>query len=71
MKKELFFFAAAMLLPVKGIASVIDSITLSDTISLNEVEVVSVRAGAKTPVAHSELDQKTIESNNFGRDIPF
>ncbi|MDR1783625.1 MAG: TonB-dependent receptor [Dysgonamonadaceae bacterium] len=39
------------------------------SLNLNEVEVVSVRASAKTPVAYSNLGKQQIESLNFGQDI--
>jgi iron complex outermembrane receptor protein len=39
-------------------------------VSLQEVEVVSGRAGDATPVAYSDMDRRTIEANDFGKDIP-
>jgi len=40
-------------------------------IPLQEVEIVSVRATDKTPVAYSNLNKESIGSVNFGQDIPF
>ncbi|MDR1764005.1 MAG: TonB-dependent receptor [Dysgonamonadaceae bacterium] len=37
-------------------------------LNLQEVEIVSVRAGSKTPVAYSNLDKMQISSLNFGQD---
>ncbi|GHT76531.1 TonB-dependent receptor [Bacteroidia bacterium] len=39
--------------------------------SLQEVEVVSVRANSKTPVAYSNMNKREIADFNFGQDIPF
>ncbi|KAA6328196.1 iron complex outermembrane receptor protein [termite gut metagenome] len=40
-------------------------------ITLQEVQVVSVRAAAKTPVAYVNIGKEEIERQNFGQDIPF
>ncbi|KAA6327735.1 iron complex outermembrane receptor protein [termite gut metagenome] len=40
-------------------------------ITLQEVQVVSVRAAAKTPVAYVNISKEAIEKQNFGQDIPF
>ena len=70
MKKVFVFMATAILswnvLYAEGIE--IDSLKQVD---LQEVEVVSTRAGEKTPMAYSNTSKETIEANNFGRDIPF
>ncbi len=39
--------------------------------SLQEVQVTSLRATSKTPVAYSNLNREQIEAMNFGKDIPF
>lgn len=39
-------------------------------VNLQEVQVSSVRAGATTPLSYSNIDKKTIEKDNFGKDIP-
>ena len=41
------------------------------SISLQEVEIVSVRATGNTPVTFSGLNKEAIRSVNFGADIPF
>jgi iron complex outermembrane receptor protein len=41
-----------------------------NVLHLQEVEVISVRANDKTPVAYSNMDKQTIEAFNFGQDIP-
>ena len=45
-----------------------DSLTVK---SLQEVEIVSIRANSKTPVAYSNMDKREIEEFNFGQDIPY
>jgi len=59
----LFPFTSALSRPVAG-----DSLK---NVSLQEVEIVSVRATDKTPVAYSNLNKEAIGSVNFGQDIPF
>ncbi len=44
---------------------------LSDTAILAPVEVLSVRAGERTPVAKSNLNRTAIEKVNTGQDLPF
>ncbi|MDR1373333.1 MAG: TonB-dependent receptor [Dysgonamonadaceae bacterium] len=68
--KRKFFLAAVCLLPNFASFAGNSGDTLK-TVDLNEVEIVSVRAGEKTPVTHSGLNRQTIEANNFGRDIPY
>ena len=70
MKKE-FLFLATSLLPF---ASVFSEEIVGDSlknISLQEVEIISVRATGNTPVTYSNLDKEIIKSVNFGQDIPF
>jgi iron complex outermembrane receptor protein len=40
-------------------------------INLQEVQVVSTRANAKTPMAYFNLSKQAIKSRNFGQDLPF
>ena len=40
-------------------------------IDLQEVQVVSTRATAKTPVAFTNVSKEEIKKQNFGQDIPF
>lgn len=40
-------------------------------INLEEVQVVSTRAHARTPIAFSNLSKEAIGKQNFGQDIPF
>lgn len=40
-------------------------------ISLQEIEIVSTRATAKTPVAFTDIKKEQISKQNFGLDIPF
>ncbi|KAA6300960.1 MAG: Vitamin B12 transporter BtuB [Candidatus Ordinivivax streblomastigis] len=41
------------------------------TINLQEVQVTSTRAAAKTPVAYANVGKEEISGKNFGQDIPF
>jgi len=70
MKKSILFLATA-LLPVTSAFSQSASGDSLKSIPLQEVEIVSVRATAQTPVSYSNLDKEKIESANFGQDIPF
>ena len=40
-------------------------------IDLNEVSVVSTRAGEKTPIAHTNVSKEQIAELNSGKDIPY
>ena len=40
-------------------------------VNLQEVQVVSTRATAKTPVAFTNVKKEQISKQNFGQDIPF
>lgn len=44
---------------------------LSDTTYLQPVEINSVRAWDKIPVAKTNLSKKELEKNNIGQDLPF
>jgi iron complex outermembrane receptor protein len=69
--KKVFLFLSSVLLPfVSGFSENITGDSLK-SIPLQEVEIVSVRATAQTPVSYSNLDKEKIESANFGQDIPF
>jgi iron complex outermembrane receptor protein len=68
MKKVNFLIAATMLHSLTALADESDTLKIN---RLQAVEIVSVRAGETTPVAHSDISRATIEQNNFGRDIPF
>ncbi|KAA6332592.1 putative TonB-dependent receptor, partial [termite gut metagenome] len=41
------------------------------TITLQEVQVTSTRAAAKTPMAYTNVGKEDINGKNFGQDIPF
>ncbi len=40
-------------------------------INLQEVQVVSTRAGVNIPVAYTNIGKEEIKKQNFGQDIPF
>lgn len=41
------------------------------TIALEQIQVTATRAGATTPVAHTEISKEQLSKINFGQDIPF
>ena len=41
------------------------------TVALDEVQITSTRATAKTPVAFTDVKREQIQKQNFGLDIPF
>ena len=48
------------------------SIHLTPAVILGEEVIVkATRAGAATPVAHTDIDREEVVSRNFGQDIPF
>ena len=70
MKKRLLILATALLPFISSFSKNIEGDSIK-SIPLQEVEVVSVRATDKTPVAYSYLNKETIAPVNFGQDIPF
>ena len=65
------FFLAAALLPFVSVSAQSIAGDSLKNISLQEVEIVSVRATEKTPVTYSNLNKEAIGQVNFGQDIPF
>tara|TARA_B100001758_G_scaffold247507_1_gene265607 strand:+ start:4867 stop:7068 length:2202 start_codon:yes stop_codon:yes gene_type:complete len=47
----------------------IDSVQITKT--LEEVSVNALRAGAKTPIAFTNINQSEIEKRNLGQDVPY
>ena len=45
--------------------------SISSYTNLEEVVVSAIRVSEKTPISHSNIDQKEIQSNNYGQDIPY
>ncbi|GHT41189.1 TonB-dependent receptor [Bacteroidia bacterium] len=69
--KKVFLFLLASFLPFTTLlAEEIEKDSLN-VLHLQEVEVVSVRANDKTPVAYSNMNKQEIEAFNFGQDIPY
>jgi iron complex outermembrane receptor protein len=69
--KKVFLFMTANLLPLSVLfAEAIEADSLN-SLSLREVEVISTRANAKTPVAYANMNREEIEAFNYGKDIPF
>ena len=42
-----------------------------DTLYLQPIEVIAIRAGDKAPFTKNNLDKKQIEINNLGQDLPY
>ena len=47
--------------------SELDTLT---SVELQDVQVVSVRASKKTPVAYTNMSKEELKAVNFGQDIP-
>ena len=45
--------------------------SISSYMNLEEVVVSAIRVSEKTPISHSDIEQKEIQSNNYGQDIPY
>lgn len=70
MKKNLVLVAALLTANMVVCAQNVNSDSLK-VIHLQEVEVVSTRATAKTPVAFTNVKKEQIGKQNFGQDLPF
>lgn len=69
--KKMMMMAVALLgagFPVHAQTSTKDSLKV---INLQEVQVVSTRATAKTPVAFTNIGKAELKKVNFGQDIPY
>ena len=69
--KKMMMMAVALLgagFPVHAQTSAKDSLKV---INLQEVQVVSTRATAKTPVAFTNIGKAELKKVNFGQDIPY
>ncbi|MDR3217854.1 MAG: TonB-dependent receptor [Dysgonamonadaceae bacterium] len=69
--KRVFLCFLASALPLTAVFAEEIEKDSSKVMNLREVEVISFRAGAKTPVAYANMDKQTVEKYNFGQDIPF
>jgi len=70
MKRRILFLLLLLSPVISGFSQTAVGDSLKN-VPLQEVEIVSVRATAQTPVTYSNLDKETIRSVNFGQDIPF
>lgn len=70
MKKKAMMLVGLLLTGTASLAQEFreDSLRL---IHLQEVQVVSTRAKANTPVAYTNVSKEQIQKQNFGQDIPF
>src|SRR3712207_2193225 len=71
MKKIALILAATVCLSATHAAPKEEKIDTLRTYELQNVEVLSTRAGRKTPVAYTTMDKKQIQKLNHGHDIPF
>jgi iron complex outermembrane receptor protein len=65
------FILAFSIVFVTNIVVAQQNFSSSDTTTLQTLEINSTRANDLTPVTKTNLDKKTIEKNNIGRDLPF
>ena len=69
MRKEFLMLAGAFIAGANSFAQEKqDSLRL---INLQEVQVISTRAAANTPLAYRTIGKEEIKKQNFGQDIPF
>ncbi len=66
MRKIMFF--ATLLTAATGQAEQMDSL---QSVKLQDVQVVSTRAGKKTPMAFTNMDRQALKAVNYGKDIPY
>ncbi|HEY9542787.1 TonB-dependent receptor [Prevotella sp.] len=71
MKKIALILAATACLSATHAAPKEEKIDTLRTYELQNVEVLSTRAGRKTPVAYTTMDKQQIKKLNHGHDIPF
>ncbi len=69
MKRAIFF--SFLLFTAANLCAQKDSSERKDTIELLPVEVRSVRAGASTPFAKTNIGKEEITKQNLGQDLPF
>ncbi|MEX1201857.1 MAG: Plug domain-containing protein, partial [Ferruginibacter sp.] len=66
------FYALSSCMIVASLGSLAQSDSkLNDTTYLQPVEMNTVRANDKTPIAKTNLSKKEIEQRNNGQDLPF
>jgi iron complex outermembrane receptor protein len=65
------FILALGIVLLTNIAFAQQKFSTSDTTTLQPLEINATRANDLTPVTKTNLDKKTIEKNNIGRDLPF
>ena len=68
MKKSILTTAFLLGAVMAGVAQ---DTTRSDTISLQQVEIMATRATSNTPVAFTNVSKQQLEQVNHGKDIPF
>lgn len=65
------FILASSIVFISNVALAQQKFSGSDTTTLQPLEIYATRANDLTPVTKTNLDKKTIEKNNIGRDLPF
>ena len=66
--KKILLGMTAILCATTTSAQTTDSLK---NVELQDVQVMSIRADKKTPVAFSNLDKQALQQVNFGKDIPY
>ena len=65
--KKMFLFG---LLGTALTAQAADMDTLK-SVELQDVQVVSIRASKKTPMAYTDMNKEQLRAVNFGKDVPY
>ena len=68
--KSLFISAALLTTTIAAIAQETEQDS-TKVESLEEVFIQAVRVDADSPITHSNLDEKEIETRNLGQDVPY
>lgn len=74
MKRHFFVAATLSLALTNATAANETGKTKADsvkTVALQEVQVLSTRAGETTPITHTDISKSQIKSMNYGKDVPF
>ncbi|MEO7961185.1 MAG: Plug domain-containing protein, partial [Ginsengibacter sp.] len=69
--KKILFLTIAGFSEIISFAQDTTASRLNDTLMLENIEVISIRAAEKAPFAKTDINRMEIEKNNFGQDLPF
>lgn len=69
--KKILFSTIACFSEIISFAQDTTASRLNDTLMLENIEVISIRAAEKAPFAKTDINRMQIEKNNLGQDLPF